>query len=62
MGKLFRSHDEPRPLGKEVRLEGFTYQMDSPVGLDLELAKLPLKHPLKIPLEWSLTIAALGYL
>ena len=32
-----------------------TYQLDSPVGLDLqvELAKLPLKEPLKIPLGWS---------
>ena len=39
-----------------------TYQVDSPIGLDLKLLRWALKGPPKLPLEWPLSVLALGYL
>ena len=42
------------------RLEGHTYQLDSPVGLDLRPLKRALKDSPKTPLEGSLSVLALA--
>ena len=48
------------------RLQRFTYQLNSPMGLDLKLPKRTLKEslkePLKVPLERSPSVLALGHL
>ena len=36
---------QSRGAGENVALEGFTYQLSSPIGLDLELTKLTPKIP-----------------
>ena len=45
---------------RDLIVEGLTYQLNSPIGLDLKLLKRTPKEAPKDPLEWSLSVLVLG--